>query len=145
MARHPPAVPCGKVPSPSATVWRGNWLAMAGSGGSRIDHRSPCPPLRARRQLRGLDAVASHQVKGLLAPRQQVIGDDAPVAAPPDRLGAHDGATPLAPDLDQRLEPSLEFLGERMIRIVVKTGALPEAVDLRGSLLRAAAQAPQRR
>lgn len=47
-------------------------------------------------------------MKDGLAGGQEVVGNDPPVAAPPDRLGAHDRGAPLPTELAHAGKPSPE-------------------------------------
>ena len=57
----------------------------------RVGDRAVREPGR-RRQAGGIDPVAAHQVEDAAAAREQIVGDDPAVTAPPDGLGAHDCA-----------------------------------------------------
>ena len=59
---------------------------------------------------------------------QQVVGDDAPMTAPPHSLGAHDGGTMLDRQCAQFLQSVVEFLGPGIIGIVAEAEVLPVGV-----------------
>src|SRR5690606_5012080 len=52
----------------------------------------------------GLDSIIAHQVEDPLAEIDEIVGNDASVTAPPDRLGAHDGACSVPAQLHQTLQ-----------------------------------------
>src|SRR6185312_3095518 len=57
-----------------------------------IDHAAIVANLSTFRKLRRLDSALAHQVKNGLAARDQIVGHNPPVAAPPHRFRAHHGA-----------------------------------------------------
>ena len=67
--------------------------------------------LRRGREDGRLDLARPHDVKDARAADDQIIGDDAPVAAPPDRLGAHDGAAPARAEVHEMLQAAAEIVG----------------------------------
>ena len=73
-----------------------------------------------------LDPAGSHDVKHLAPAGEQVVRDDAAMAAPPDRLCAHDRTDMGAAERKQLHQPRPKFGGARIIGIVSKTGVLPE-------------------
>ena len=75
-----------------------------------------------------VDMRCPKNVHHTLALAQQVIGDDAPMAAPPDGLGAHDRAPILAAELLQSRKACGEGLRQSIIRIVSKTAHPPISV-----------------
>src|SRR4029077_16269757 len=70
--------------------------------------------------------VGSENVKHLLPCRQQVVGDDASVTAPPHGFRAHDRAAPRMPELAQMREPVTKIIAEGVVGIVMKTVVFPE-------------------
>src|SRR5690606_12985784 len=81
-----------------------------------------------RRHRGGVDAAGAHDVPDILAPGQQVVGDDAAVAAPPNRFGAHDGAAPLVSDGYQLVQPLAKLIAHCIVGVVVKAVVLPETI-----------------
>src|ERR1700720_3379852 len=79
-----------------------------------------------------------------LAGRQEIVRDDPPVAAPPDRLGAHDRAAPLTAERPQPREAGAERLAQLIVGENVEALHAPERVDLGADVLRLA-QAAERR
>ena len=72
-----------------------------------------------------------HDVFNFVTMGDEVVGDDAPVAAPPHRLGAHDrggdfGST--RPELRERIR---ELPAQRMVGVIVEAAVTPVAVDLK--------------
>jgi hypothetical protein len=55
----------------------------------------------------------------VFAGRQQVIGDDTPMASPPQSLGTHDDAALVARVLDQPVEPSAEVAAHGIVGVIV--------------------------
>ena len=78
-----------------------------------------------------LKSRVTHQVLDDESAREQVIGDDAPVASPPERFGTHDRAASHAAQLEKATEPDFERLGKRIVGIIVEAAILPEAVHMR--------------
>src|SRR5690606_2587264 len=75
----------------------------------RVPHRSSLPHHCAAREFCRVDATVAHNVKDFKATRDQMIGDNATMAAPPHRLGTHHDSSPFPPELDELLQPALEF------------------------------------
>jgi hypothetical protein len=63
---------------------------------------------------------AEKDMKNLLTGGQQIVGDDSPVAAPPHRFRAHDGATLRRTEAAQMRKPFTEAFSRRVGGIVVK-------------------------
>src|SRR5690625_6971086 len=87
-----------------------------------INRSPPC-------QLRRLNAVFAHQVENLMARRQQIVADNAPVAAPPHRFRAHDGAGSFPAGGNQLLKRLPKSPAQRIVGVVMKAAVLPPAVD----------------
>jgi hypothetical protein len=62
--------------------------------------------------------------------REHMIRDDAPVAAPPEGLGAHDGARLSACHLEQLAQAGPEGRGHCIVGVVVERPRLPPGVDV---------------
>jgi hypothetical protein len=73
---------------PDARLGSWSWLCP-------IHQRTISAGLGCFGHARGLHAVGAKNVEHGLPRRDQVIRNDAPVAAPPHCFGAHDGTTPL--------------------------------------------------
>src|SRR6266566_4469789 len=86
----------------------------------------------------------SKDVKCGLPCGHQIVGDDTPVAPPPQRFRTHDGAASVAPQLAQVRETGTKRIAHGVVGIVVKTIVLPECVDIRWHVAFAAAQAAKR-
>jgi hypothetical protein len=97
--------------------------------------------LRPGRQLCRDDLATFHEVRDGDAVRQKVVGDDSAMAAPPQRLGAHDGAAVAACERLELLEPGTERLRRRVVGVVAKGGISLERIGRRCRLLAAAAPA----
>ena len=52
--------------------------------------------------------------------QQQMVGDDAAMTSPPDRLGAHQGQTVIAAEAHQIIKRAGERLAERVVSVVVE-------------------------
>src|SRR5690349_15742202 len=101
--------------------------------------------LRSRRggHLRLLHMPCAEDVKYVLAGRKQVVGNNPPVTAPPNRFRAHDGTSPCTPELAQMREPVGKLIAECIVRIVVKTIVFPKRVELARHLACPATQSPE--
>src|SRR5262249_37890664 len=62
----------------------------------------------------------------------EVVRNDSPMASPPDRLRAHDGAAPCLSQFAQPREARTEVLAHGVVRVVVKALVLPKRVHLWG-------------
>ena len=69
-----------------------------------------------------------HNVEHALSRRQQIVGNDPAMAAPPEALCTHDGARASARERLQAIEPTPERLARRVVGIVVKTLVLPKRI-----------------
>ena len=76
-----------------ALLWTA-WLGPTLRGERRVSRVRDALPIEtsSRRELGGLEPVAAHEVDDGPSAFQQIVGDDTPVAPPPDGLGAHDCA-----------------------------------------------------
>src|SRR5665213_37295 len=83
----------------------------------------------ARRELRGIDLVEPHNVRYRKSFRQQIVDDDAAVATPPYRFGAHNGAAIIAGERSQLIQSDSECFSCSVIRIVSEGGDLPECIE----------------
>jgi hypothetical protein len=103
--------------------------------------------LQSRRggHARFFHVARSENVKHALAGREEVVGDDPSVTAPPHGFRAHDSATPRVSELAQIREPITKMIAQGVVGIVVKTVVFPERVEPARHLARAAAQASERR
>src|SRR5690554_1351786 len=70
----------------------------------------------------------AHDMQYLDAVGQEIIGDDAAVAAPPNRFGAEHGAAVVFRQLLQSFQAVTEVLRQRIIGIGAKRLVSPEAV-----------------
>ena len=58
---------------------------------------------------RALDAIVSHQVKYVAPPLQKIVSDDAAMASPPHRFGAHNRYVSFAAQLQELVERRSEL------------------------------------
>jgi len=79
------------------------------------------------------------------AAREQVIGDDPAVAAPPHRLGAHDRDRLTLRDREKLVEAGVELRRQRVVGVVAERRDLPGIVGECGRFLGLAAPAAERR
>ena len=100
--------------------------------------------LRARGHSCGLDPAGRHDVKHLMPSGKQVIRNNAPVAAPPNGLGAHHRATVRPPQLCQGIEAFAKSAGSGIIGIISKRFILPKRVRRRRLALDPPPQTSQR-
>ena len=80
------------------------------------------------RHARRLLVAAAHDVVHRVACRQKVIGDDAPVALPPESLRAEDCANLHPPKRAQLAQAEPEFPGRGVIRVIAEVFIVPKAV-----------------
>ncbi len=104
---------------------------LAGACHSRVGDEVGWLNRCAFRQMGGFYPVMSHQVQNGFTVYQQVVGNDAPVTAPPDGLGTHDGTSVFPTQCDQFAKAIMERVGKRVIGKIVKALVLPETVDIR--------------
>ena len=107
----------------SSTCWLGRLVRC------RIHNRSVGQRLRARCQLRGVDLIAPHDVHYRNSLCQQIVGNDAAVAAPPHGFSAHDGAAIVAGQRSQLIQSGSESVRCRVIGIVPEGGDPPECIE----------------
>src|SRR3569623_1349417 len=81
-----------------------------------------------RRHLGGNDASGAHQVIHVAVELQEIVGDDAAMAAPPNSLRAHDGSIPGLGDLKHLLEADAILVGQRLVGVVMEAPVAPEGV-----------------
>jgi hypothetical protein len=93
---------------------------------ARIDEGAVRLLNRCRVHARPLDLARPKDVEHLRAVRNQVIGDDAAVTAPPDRLGADDGAYLGPTEAAQFRHPVPEAWRCRVVGVVPEARVLPE-------------------
>src|SRR6185312_8479875 len=86
----------------------------------------------------------SENVKHAFAGRQQVVGDDPPVTAPPHRLRAYERAAARVREFAKMREAIAIFVAQGIVGIVVKTVILPEAIEPGRHFPRAATQPAER-
>lgn len=75
--------------------------------------------------MRGLPTAGPKNVTHVFAGGEQVVGDDPAMAAPPDRLCAHDGEPVRVAKLSQLGEVLGKGLPEGMVGVVLKTAHTP--------------------
>jgi len=95
---------------------------------SRINDRAIITNDGARRQARLVDMVRPENVPHTLSDGQEIVGDDAAVAAPPNRFRAHDRASLSTAPLSQARETHSKRLCQGIIRIVAKTAHPPVGI-----------------
>jgi hypothetical protein len=74
------------------------------------------------------NAIAAHSMKHCLAPSEQVICDDPPMAAPPNSFSAHDRASACRTEFEQFGERVRKRGRERVVSVIVETVILPECI-----------------
>ena len=95
----------------------------------RIYKRPIGQHVRARCKFRGVDLAAPHDVHDPNALRQQIVGNDAAVAAPPHSFSAHDGAAIVTGERSQLIQSGAESVRCRVIGIVPEGGDMPERIE----------------
>ena len=121
-----PATPRGRCHLRARVPQSGGWAASSAAG---IHDRSVGQRLRAGCLLRGVDLIAPHDVHYRNSLCQQIVGNDAAVAAPPHGFSAHDGAAIVAGQRSQLLQSGSESVRCRVIGIVPEGGDLPECIE----------------
>src|SRR5215468_12062677 len=96
----------------------------------------PC----SARPIGPLGMAWANDVEYGLAGGDQVICDDSPVAPPPYGFCTHNGAAPRASEFPQCRQPAAKAFAHRVVRVIVEALVLPEGVDVRRHIARAAAQ-----
>lgn len=99
-------------------------------GGRGIDHFG-ADQAGAAGQGGGFDLAGAEDVADGHAPRQQVVGDDAPVATPPHGFRTHERAAPGRGAIHQILQPLPEGRAARVRRISGEAGVGPEILGRR--------------
>lgn len=107
-----------------SSCWRKDFFPRG-----RIYKRPVRPHTRAGRKLRGVDLVEPHDVHHRSALRQQVVGNDTTMAAPPHRFSAHDRAAIVAAQRSQLIQSASECFSCRVIGIVSEGSDLPERIE----------------
>ena len=79
--------------------------------------------------MRWLYVVSSKNVEHVISSRDQIVRDDSAMTSPPNRLGAHDGASLGMAQFTQSGEPELKILGHRVISVIVETRILPKGIQ----------------
>lgn len=102
--------------SPASTAWR------------RIDNRAVWLPNGTWREQREIDAIRAKDVVDALSGANEIIGDDPPVTAPPNRFRAHDGRALLMPQVAELSQTVVELLGQGVVGVVAKARVFPEQV-----------------
>ncbi len=92
------------------------------------------------RELRRFLLALTHDVGHRIACGEKIVGDDPAMAAPPEGLCAHDGASFCLADAAQFIEAGLEGRRGGVIGVVAEILVLPEAIGRRALIL---APAPQ--
>src|SRR5262249_36242571 len=110
-----------------------------------VDDRTIRADLSCLSHASRLDAIRTENVKYRLTRCQQIIRNDAAMASPPHRLGAHDRAAPFVSQGAQPDEARFEGRAQRIIGVIMKAFVLPERVELRRNVPRSRAQASYRR
>jgi len=109
-----------------------------------INDRSIIGHDSAWRQAGLLDMTGPKDMHDAFAFCEQVIGNDAAVAPPPDGFRAHDCAAMPAAELSQLRQAFGERLGQRIVGVVAKTTYAPIAIGGRFRTTRPAPQAAKR-
>ena len=92
-----------------------------------------------------LHVMGAQDVKDRRTAREQVVGDDPPVASPPEDFRTHDRAGAFAGLGDQFGEPFPEWRRQRVVRVVPETSISPERVRRNFGVGLASAQSTQGR
>ena len=115
--------PCDLRARAPSICWRGRLVR------SWIRERSVGLCTRTRRKLRGVDLVAPHDVHYRNALRQQVVGNDTTMAAPPHSFSAHDRAALFTGQRSQLIQSRSECFSCSVIGIVSEGGHPPECIE----------------
>ena len=79
-----------------------------------------------------------------LTRREQIVCNDTAVAPPPDRLGAHDGASLLLTERAKARETGMKGFGQAVVGIIMKALILPKRIYPWRDFVLLSAQASQR-
>src|SRR5580658_1986880 len=105
-----------------ARDWRLNQPRLA------IEDRAVASYLRPGRELGPLDLAAIEDVLDRDAGGEQIVGDEAAMAAPPHGFGAHEGDPLLAGEAQEVIERAAERLGLGVVGVVAEALLAPERV-----------------
>src|SRR5207344_86050 len=83
------------------------------------------------RELSRLRLALSHDVDHRFARSEKVISDDPAMAAPPHRLGAHDGASLRLAEAAEFQEAGVKSRRRRVVGVIAEILVLPKAVRRR--------------
>jgi hypothetical protein len=79
-------------------------------------------------EQRPIDAIGAKDVKNALAGANEIIGDDPPMTAPPNRFRAHNDRALLVPQVAKRSQTVVEPFGQRIVGVIAKARVFPEQV-----------------
>ena len=68
-------------------------------------------------------------MENAFARANEIIGDDPPVTAPPNRFRTHDDRALLVPQVAERDQTVVELLGQCVVGVVPKARVFPEQVE----------------
>jgi len=110
---------------------------------SRIDDRPVRLNSGTGSEACRFQTTPSHDMEYRFSLRDQIIGNNPPVAAPPHGFRTHDRAASSGPLVEQVFETRPERRRERVVGVVVETLVRPETVDVPRQPFAFPAQAPQ--
>src|SRR5262245_19545678 len=92
-----------------------------------------------------LDAVSAHYVKHDFVCGHEVVRNDATMALPPNRFGAHYDTRTLMPQIAQSIEAGTKLFSHRIVGIVMKTFVLPKTIHCGRDIALVSAEATKSR
>jgi len=98
----------------------------------RISDAGIAAQIGARRQFRFRDLALAHDVEHLDIAGDEVVGNDAAMAAPPYSFRAHESGALVGCERDQTVKIGLELRCERIIGVVVKAAIVPKGIGVGG-------------
>src|SRR5437667_8907797 len=93
-----------------------------------VGQRSILSALGGRREMGSRDIVRRENMEDGLPRADQVVGDEAPMALPPQGFRAHDRAALRTAQLAQHDEAGMELVAHGVVGVVVKALVRPEGV-----------------
>src|SRR5271169_6421965 len=94
--------------------------------------------------MRLLDVALAKNMEDILACGDEIIGDDAAMAAPPQALRAHDTCARGFTQFAQGSKARPEFLAHGVVGVIVEARVLPEGVGLGQNVALRSAQPAER-
>src|SRR2546430_1173775 len=108
-----------------------------------VGQRSILSALGGRREMGSRDVVRPENMEDGLPRADQVVGDEAPMALPPQGFRAHDRAALRAAQLAQHDEAGMKLVAHGVVGVVVKALVRPEGVHGRRDVYLSSPETPE--